>query len=188
MSVSKIDILNHSFSRSLRGYNTVQVEAFLQDVADTIGRLTEEKTSLANQVAVLESQLAEHRDRESTLRDTLITTQKLTDSLKATVQEESKRILDSAQDEAQRRIDLAQKEAQRIIDSAHTRAESLEQQRNSRLAQLDEGIAELRKQKVHFEMRIRAVIEQHLKLLDMESEMDSDPQERVEHENVTAVE
>jgi DivIVA domain len=106
MSVSKIDILNHDFSRSLRGYNPQQVDGYLQDIADTIGQITEEKTALANQVAILEAQLAEHKEREATLRDTLITTQKLTDSLKAT----------------------AQKEAQLIIDSAHSRAESLMQQ------------------------------------------------------------
>ncbi len=166
MSVSKIDILNHSFSRSLRGYNTTEVDEYLQDIADTIGHLTEEKTNLANQVAILEAQLVEHRGREATLRDTLITTQKLTDSLKAT----------------------AQKEAQLIIDSAHTRAESLMQQGNLRLAQLNESIAETRKLKTQFEMRIRSMVEQHLKLLDMESETDDDLQDQVDLVNATVVE
>lgn len=188
MTVSKIDILNHSFSRSLRGYNSVQVDAFLQDVADTIGHLTEEKTNLANQVAMLEAQLAEYRERETTLRDTMLTTQKLTDSLKATVQEESRRMLDSAQDERRRIIDLAQKEAQLILDTANSRAESIEQQRNSMLAQLDESIAESRKLKVQFEMKVRSIIEQHLKLLDMEAELDNDLQAQVDRENTAVVE
>ena len=158
MSVSKIDILNHNFSRSLRGYNPQEVDGYLQDIADTIGHITEEKTALANQVAILEAQLAEHKEREATLRDTLITTQKLTDSLKAT----------------------AQKEAQLIIDSAHSRAESLMQQGNFRLAQLNEGIAETRKLKAQFEMRIRSMVEQHLKLLDMEIEDDESLQDQLD--------
>lgn len=157
MSISKIDILNHSFSRSLRGYNPQEVDGYLQDIADTIGQLTEEKTNLANQVAILEAQLAEHKEREATLRDTLMTTQKLTDSLKAT----------------------AQKEAQLIIDSAHSRAESLMQQGNLRLAQLNESIGETRKLKAQFEMRIRSMVEQHLKLLDMDSEDDENLQEQL---------
>jgi len=157
MSISKIDILNHSFSRSLRGYNPQEIDGYLQDIADTIGQLTEDKTNLANQVAILEAQLAEHKERESTLRDTLMTTQKLTDSLKAT----------------------AQKEAQLIIDSAHSRAESLMQQGNLRLAQLNESITETRKLKAQFEMRIRSMVEQHLKLLDMDSEDDENLQEQL---------
>lgn len=150
MSVSRIDILNHTFSRTLRGYNPQEVDVYLQDIADTMGQLTEERTALINKVAVLEAQLEEHKGREATLRDTLMTTQKLTDSLKAT----------------------AQREAQLIIDSAHTRAESLLQQGNLRLAQLNENIAETRKLKAQFEMRIRSMVEQHLKLLDMENDDD----------------
>ena len=152
MNVSRIDILNRTFARSIRGYNPQEVDAYMQDIADILGQLNEERTALANQVVVLEAQLAEHRERESTLRDTLMTTQKLTDSLKAT----------------------AQREAQLIIDSAHTRAESLLQQGNLRLAQLQENIGETRKLKAQFEMRIRSVIEAHLRLLDMENELDAD--------------
>lgn len=151
MQISRIDILNRTFTRSLRGYNPEEVDAFLQGIADTLGQLTEERVTLANQVTILEAQLAEHKEREATLRDTLITTQKLTDSLKAT----------------------AQREAQLIIDSAHARAESLMQQGNLRLAQLEESIGETRKMKAQFEMRIRSMIEAHLKLLDMENEDDA---------------
>lgn len=151
MQISRIDILNRTFTRSLRGYNPEEVDAFLQGIADTLGQLTEERVALANQVTILEAQLAEHKEREATLRDTLITTQKLTDSLKAT----------------------AQREAQLIIDSAHARAESLMQQGNLRLAQLEESIGETRKMKAQFEMRIRSMIEAHLKLLDMENEEDA---------------
>ena len=151
MQISRIDILNRTFTRSLRGYNPEEVDAFLQGIADTLGQLTEERVTLANQVTIVEAQLAEHKEREATLRDTLITTQKLTDSLKAT----------------------AQREAQLIIDSAHARAESLMQQGNLRLAQLEESIGETRKMKAQFEMRIRSMIEAHLKLLDMENEDDA---------------
>ena len=48
------------------------------------------------------------------------------------------------------------------------------QQGNLRLAQLQENIGETRKLKAQFEMRIRSVIEAHLRLLDMENELDTD--------------
>lgn len=161
MIVSKIDILNHTFSRSLRGYTSQQVDSYLQDVADTIGQLTEDKTNLVNQVTNLEAQLAEHKEREVTLRDTLLTTQKLTDSLKAT----------------------AQKEAQLIVESAHSKAECLIQQGNLKLAQLKESIGETRKLKAHFEIRLRSMVEQHLKLLDMDGEEDERLQKQLDYVN-----
>ena len=54
------------------------------------------------------------------------------------------------------------------------------QQGNLRLAQLNEGIAETRKLKAQFEMRIRSMVEQHLKLLDMEIEDDESLQDQLD--------
>ncbi|BFR48805.1 DivIVA domain-containing protein [Nitratidesulfovibrio sp. HK-II] len=150
MSVSRIDLLNHSFSKSLRGYATEEVDRLMQEAADTIGRLSEEKAALAGQVAQLEARLAEFRERESTLRDTLMTTQRVTADLKAS----------------------AQREAQLIIDAAHSKAENLINQGQLRLARIQEDIAEARKVKAQFEMKVRAVVEQHLRMLDMSREDD----------------
>uniref|UniRef100_B8DNQ4 DivIVA family protein n=1 Tax=Nitratidesulfovibrio vulgaris (strain DSM 19637 / Miyazaki F) TaxID=883 RepID=B8DNQ4_NITV9 len=152
MSVSRIDLLNHSFSKSLRGYTTEEVDRMMQEAADAIGRLSEEKAALAGQVARLEERLAEFRERESTLRDTLMTTQRVTADLKAS----------------------AQREAQLIIDAAHSKAENLINQGQLRLARIQEDIAEARKVKAQFEMKVRAVVQQHLRMLDMAREDDEE--------------
>lgn len=152
MSVSRIDLLNHSFSKSLRGYTTEEVDRMMQEAADAIGRLSEEKAALAGQVARLEERLAEFRERESTLRDTLMTTQRVTADLKAS----------------------AQREAQLIIDAAHSKAENLINQGQLRLARIQEDIAEARKVKAQFEMKVRAVVQQHLRMLDMSREDDEE--------------
>lgn len=152
MSVSRIDLLNHRFSKSLRGYATEEVDRMMQEAADAIGRLSEKKAALAGQVAQLEERLAEFRERESTLRDTLMTTQKMTADLKAS----------------------AQREAQLIIDAAHSKAENLINQGQIRLARIQEDIAEARKVKAQFEMKVRGVVQQHLRMLDMAREDDED--------------
>ena len=66
MSVSRIDVLNRSFAKSLRGYDTNEVDAFLQEVAETLGSLSEDRTLLTNRVALLEAELASFRERETT--------------------------------------------------------------------------------------------------------------------------
>ena len=145
MSVNRIDLLNHSFSRSLRGYDPEEVDTVLHDAADAIARLSDERVRLQNQIARLEERLTEFSSREAALRDTLIASQKMTEELKAT----------------------AQKEAQSILDAAQNRAESLTNQANLRLARILDEIADARKLKAQFEFKVRSVIESHLKLLEM---------------------
>lgn len=145
MGVSRIDILNQSFSKSLRGYDRNEVDRYMQDVADTIGLLSEDKSALEARVAELEARLGDFQKRESTLRDTLVTTQKVTDDLKST----------------------AQREAQLIIDAAHAKAEHLINQGHQRLAKIQEEIHSTKKMRVQFEMKVQAVIDSHQRLLDM---------------------
>jgi cell division initiation protein len=145
MAVNRIDLLNHDFSRALRGYDTAEVDNFLQDVADTMAHLGDERVRLSNQVSQLENRLAEYVDREGALRETLLASQRMTEEMKA----------------------AAQKEAQLIIESAQNRAENLTNQANLRLARILDEISEARKLKAQFEFKVRSVIEGHLKLLEL---------------------
>jgi len=145
MSVNRIDLLNHTFSRVLRGYNPEEVDSYLQDVADTMAQLGDERVRLANQVAQLEERLAAYVERENALRETLFAAQRMMEEIKFS----------------------AQKEAQLIIDAAQNRAENLTNQANLRLARILDEISEARKLKAQFEFKVRSVIEGHLKLLEL---------------------
>ncbi|MFV0421384.1 DivIVA domain-containing protein [Oleidesulfovibrio sp.] len=148
MAVSRIDILNQGFSKKMRGYDPAEVDRYMQDMADTIGRLGEDKSRLEARVADLEARLTEFREREAALRDTLIATQRMTEDMKTN----------------------AQREAQLIIDAAHAKAESLVNQGHIRLARLQEDILEAKKLRAQFEMKVRSVIDAHMQLLEMSYE------------------
>ena len=145
MSPTRIDLLNKSYTRCLRGYSCAEVDQFMQEVADTLGRLAEDKKLLLAKVSELEISLEQYKEREQTLKDALITTQRVTDSLKST----------------------AQREAQLIIDAANAKAETLLNQAFMRVSQVQEEILDLKKLRVQFDMKLKAVIDSHLKLLDM---------------------
>lgn len=146
--ISKIDILNRSFSKSFRGYERAEVDQALQEAAEAFGELSEERKQLKERVTGLEQDLEEHRSREKTLRDTLVTTQKMIDDLKAT----------------------AQKEAQLIIDAANSKADNMLNQAHMRLAQLHEDISELKKQRTQFEVKLRSILDTHMSLLEMDKQ------------------
>jgi cell division initiation protein len=145
MAVNRIDLLNHTFSRVLRGYDPEEVDSYLQDIADTMAQLGDERVRLANMVAQLEERLAAYGEREDALRETLLASQRMMEEVKLS----------------------AQKEAQLIIDSAQNRAENLTNQANLRLARIFDEISEARKLKAQFEFKVRSVIEGHLKLLEL---------------------
>ena len=145
MTVNRIDLLNRSFARALRGYDPEEVDNFLQDAADTMAQLGDERVRLGNRVTQLEARLSEYAERENVLREALLSSQRMSEDMKA----------------------AAQKEAQLIIESAHNRAESLINQANMRLARILEEISEARKLKAQFEFKVRSVIEGHLKLLEL---------------------
>ncbi|MDR1946695.1 MAG: DivIVA domain-containing protein [Desulfovibrio sp.] len=145
MTVNRVDILNHTFSRTLRGYDPEEVDNYLQEIADTLTRLRDERVRLANLAARLEEQLKQYAERENTMRDTLLISRRMGEEMK----------------------NSAQKEAQLIIESAQNRAENLTNQANQRLARILDEISEARKLKAQFEFKVRSVIEGHLKLLEL---------------------
>jgi cell division initiation protein len=148
MNLSKIDLLNKRFSKSFRGYCRTEVDQLLQEAAEAIGDLSEDKKELHRRVADLEASLAEHKQREETLRDTLMTTQRMIDDLKAN----------------------ARREAQLIIDEAQAKAEAILNRAHLRLAQLHEDIAELKRQRTQFEVKLRSLLDAHLRMLEMENQ------------------
>jgi cell division initiation protein len=148
VGISKIDILNKRFAKRFRGYCRTEVDQLMHEAAEVIGEYAEAKDKLAERVDQLERQLEEHRRREETLRDTLVTTQRMVDELKAN----------------------AQKQAQLIIEEAHAKAREILGQGHTRLAQLHEEITELKRQRTQFEVKLRSLLEGHQRLLDMEDQ------------------
>lgn len=146
--ITKIDILNRAFNKRFRGYDRAEVDQVMQEVSETLGALSEERKDLQARIDRLEEDLAEHKNREKTLRDTLVTTQKMIDDMKAT----------------------AQKEAQLIIDAANSKADTMLNQAHLRLAQLHEDISELKKHRTQFEVKLRSILDAHMSLLEMDKE------------------
>ena len=62
----------------------------------------------------------------------------------------------------------ARKSAELIISNAELKAEKILNRTHNRLAQLQEDIAALKRQRIQIETEIRSVLEAHSKILEME--------------------
>jgi cell division initiation protein len=145
MTVSKIDLLNKQFSRSMFGYSRMEVDQFMLELAEVIGDTADAQKDMRKKIIRLDKALKEYRQRDETLRDTLVSTQKMVDDLKVT----------------------ASKEAQLILDEARAKADATVQKGHSRLAQIHEEIEALKRTRTQFEIQLKGLLNSHLEMLEM---------------------
>lgn len=112
MRVAPLDLRQQRFKTSVRGFDKTEVVAFLTEAADDYEHALREIDRLRQDVQRGDALLAEHRDREANLRNTLLTAQRLADEIKEAAQSEAKLILR----EAQGRADLLIQKAQGRLD------------------------------------------------------------------------
>ena len=143
--MNRIDLINRAIPRRLFGYDRVQVDRLMQDLSDALARMTDEKVALSSKVKELENRITELKEHESALQSALVSPRQTGDDIRA----------------------AAQKEAQLILETARVKADGLLQNANARLARIMEEAAEAKKAKVRFEMQLKAVIADHLRLLDL---------------------
>jgi cell division initiation protein len=148
MTLSKIDLINKKFSTRFMGYSRGEVDQLLMELAEVLGEAAEERRTMKQRLDQMQSALKGYRQREETLRDTLITTQKMVDDLKA----------------------QARKEAQIILDEAQAKSQEMIRQAHSRQAQIHGDILELKRQRLQFETQLRGLLTTHFRLLEVDPE------------------
>ena len=148
MQFTPLDIQQQQFKISFRGFDVREVDAFLEQIADTFKSLQSNNISLQDEISRLKLENQGYRRREETFKRALLNSQKVLEQMKKN----------------------AQKSAELIIADAEVKAEKLLNRAHSRLAQLHEDIAELKRQRIQIEIQVRSILENHTKFLDLGKE------------------
>ncbi|MCC6809103.1 MAG: DivIVA domain-containing protein [Deltaproteobacteria bacterium] len=146
MKLTPLDIQQQRFPRGLSGYDKKEVHAFLEFVSREVESLLGELGHLRERIGKQDDELFRFREREETLKEALVTAQKMAEDMRGQAKKESDLI-----------IAEAEMKAERIIHSAH-----------GRLLQILEEISDLKRQRVQLVSAIRHVLDNHGKLLDTE--------------------
>jgi cell division initiation protein len=156
MLLSPLEVQQKQFRiRFFRGLDAKEVESFLHKVSEQMSDLLKNIDELKRELDGKERQLSEHQEREQTLRNTLVSAQKTVEQMKLNAEKESKLL-----------VSEAEVKAERILNNAH-----------NRLAQIHEDIAELKRQRTQFELKVRATIETYQKMLDMQKEEEAEAED-----------
>lgn len=149
MKITPLDIQQQQFKgKMLGGLDPNDVDSFLQLIAQEMESLIRENEELKDQVRKSALQVDELNQRETNLRETMLAAQKITEEMK-----------NNAQKEANLLISEAELKGERILAAAETR-----------LAQLNANIHEIRRQKLQFETALKSLLETHMKMLSIGDE------------------
>jgi len=150
MKIAPLDLRQQRFRKAFRGFDRTEVVAFLTEAADDYEHALREIDHLRQDLARMEALLAEHREREVNLRNTLLTAQRLADEVKT----------------------AAQNEAKLIIREAEGRANLLLEKTSVRLDEIDRDITELRLRRRSVEGSLEASIQALYHALEFIREQD----------------
>jgi len=148
MKLTPLDLSQHQFRTSLRGYDPREVDRLLDDVREEWEALMRDNQALRDELAKLEKKLREYQGTEKTLQETLVTAQKLTEDMKQS----------------------ARKEAEIVLSQAELQADKIIHQAHGRLMQIIDEINDLKRQRAEFEGKLKSLIETHQRLLELQKE------------------
>lgn len=140
------EIKEISFHRSGKnGYAAADVDVFIDEVVDTVEKLNAEKKDLIRKMDILARKIEQYREDEETVRNALLTSQKLSDS---TVKE--------AQNKADYIIRAAEKKSRAIL----TEAEMATEREKDKFEALHAETAKLRREIIALYKKHLAVVEE----------------------------
>ncbi|MDI6713172.1 MAG: DivIVA domain-containing protein [Anaerosomatales bacterium] len=141
MKLTPLDIHHKEFSKSLRGYNEVEVDEFLDQVADELERLFKENIELSERIEAAEEKVRSYQEMERTLNNTLLAAQKSADDIIAKAKHEAEVVLKDAEVKAKEIIHNALQQKQK--------------------AQAD--LVRIKQAEEQFRAQFRALLESHLR-------------------------
>jgi cell division initiation protein len=144
MRITPLDVRKQEFRKAMRGLDGDEVYAFLSTVADEYEAVLNDNKALRERLLELDDKVQEYRSIERTLRDTLLTAERVTVEAKDNARREATLIVKEAQLEAQKALrDIT-------VEGARLRQE----------------IQRLRSQRDAYLAKMKVVAESHVKFIE----------------------
>ncbi len=148
INLTPLDIQQQRFKTKFRGFDTQEVELFLDQMADAFEALLRQNEHIKEDIDRLQLEIKGYKNREDAFKRALLNSQRVIEQMK----------------------ENAQKSAELVVAEAEVKAEKILNKAHNRLAQLHEDIGELKRQRVQIEVQIGSIIESHSKLLEISKE------------------
>ena len=129
LAVMPLDVRQAKFNSAMRGYDRQEVTGFLEQTSEAFESALRENERLRQEVARLEGALGQFRELEGSLKNTLMSAQKLADDMRENAAQESARVVREAEGRAEMILQKALvklEDIQREIDGLRMRRREAE--------------------------------------------------------------
>ncbi|PRX25080.1 cell division initiation protein [Orenia metallireducens] len=179
MSLTPADIYNRKFKKSLRGYDTQEVDDFLELVAVYYEEMISEQTRLNSLVEDLSSELKRYEELQQSLDDTVNKAHKFAEDKKQQAQEEAemvlteakrkaKEILREGEVKAKNTIEGAEVKANKLVDEAEFEAKQKLMDAREKTEDKYREYQQLLENERLFKIRFKTLLQSHLEMLEEE--------------------
>jgi cell division initiation protein len=97
MRISPLDILQQKFKSKIKGYDSEEVEAFLNLVAEDYKKANEEISRLTEKIDEQKKEIEELLAREKVLKEAIISTKKISEQIQQNAENEASNIIKQAE-------------------------------------------------------------------------------------------
>jgi cell division initiation protein len=144
MKITPLDIQQQQFRVRFRGFDMVEVDNFLDLLANEFEELLKENSQIREEDRRKLERINQLEAGEKELRDTLVSVQQITEEMK----------------------NNARKEGELIIEEAKLNARKVLEASQAQALQIEAEIGQLKRQRAEFEAALRATVEMHWRLLE----------------------
>ncbi len=119
MNLTPLDIRKQEFGKKTRGYDSEEVDSFLEMVADEFERLLAKSRELSGQLDAYKKESDKYKQSESAIHDSLKDIQKAQEEKSEKIKNEAEFIIQKAELKADQIVHVARKKYSRIMDELH---------------------------------------------------------------------
>jgi cell division initiation protein len=144
MKITPLDIQQQQFRVKFRGFDMVEVDNFLDLVANEFEELLRETNRAKEEDRQKLERIQQLEGAEKDLRNALVSAQQICEEMKNSARKEGELIIEEAKGNARKVMETAQAQAM----------------------QVEVEITQLKRQRAEFETSLKAAVEMHLRLLE----------------------
>jgi cell division initiation protein len=125
MRITPLEIRQHTFDKSFRGYDTESVDAFLLSLSQEWERISEDVRNSKQQLEVAEKEIVRMKEIENSLFKTLKAAEDAQQNINAKAEAEASLITGKARQDAEEMTNEAQKKADMLVSESENKAKFL---------------------------------------------------------------
>jgi len=143
MKISPLEVKRQQFKKTMRGYDTIEVDTFLEMISNELEEMIKENKDLKDKIIAEETQLADYKNIEKTLQQTLM----------------------QAQETSGKSIENSKREAELIVKEAEVKASQIVDKARLDFAHAKEEISQLKSRKESVLSKLKILLSSELNLI-----------------------